>query len=277
MTTQTDRGTRRPPPTVELPEPTRWMQRWFLGYAPRYMRKRFAALRVARDGPVPTLPDVPALIVLNHPSWWDPMVCAILAGRYFRHRDSFAPIAETGLRRYPFLARLGFFGIEPHSVRGAAKFLRIAQAILARPRGTLWVTPQGHFADARTPIVLEPGVGHLAARQRQGVIVPLALDYAFWNESHPEAFVRFGPLIDLAHPERPDTAADWTQHIQQAMQANQDALTEQVVSRDPSRFSAIFDGTTGVGGVYDLWRRVKAIFTGKRFDPSHDGRAGEAT
>jgi 1-acyl-sn-glycerol-3-phosphate acyltransferase len=259
-----------------LPEPTRWLQRWFVGYAPGYMRKRFAALRLARDGLAPALPDTPALVLLNHPSWWDPMVCAILVGRYYRDRDSFAPIADAGLQRYPFLARLGFFGIEPHSVRGAAKFLRIAQAVLARPRGTLWITPQGHFADVRAPIVLEAGVGHLAARLHQGVIVPLALDYAFWNESYPEAFVRFGPLIDLADPQRPDNPADWTALIQQAMQANQDRLTEHVVSRDPARFVALFDGTTGVGGVYDLWRRVKAIFTGQHFDPSHDRRAGRA-
>ena len=39
------------------------------------------------------------------------------------------------------------------------------------------------------------------------------------------------------------------------------------VSRDPAKFTAVVSGRTGVGGVYDLWRRVKAWVRGERFDP----------
>ena len=36
-------------------------------------------------------------------------------------------------------------------------------------------------------------------------------------------------------------------------------------------FRTVVLGRTGVGGVYDLWRRLKAAVTGQPFDPSHGG------
>ena len=48
-----------------------------------------------------------------------------------------------------------------------------------------------------------------------------------------------------------------------------DALNADAVSRDPDRFTTVLGGRVGVGGVYDLWRRAKALARGERFDPSH--------
>jgi len=31
-------------------------------------------------------------------------------------------------------------------------------------------------------------------------------------------------------------------------------------------------GVAGVGGIYDLWRRSRALATGQRFNPRHEER-----
>ena len=109
------------------------------------------------------------------------------------------------LRRYRIFERLGVFGIEPGTMRGAREFLRTSRSILARPRTALWITPQGRFADARErPPGIQPGVAHLARRLEQAVILPLALEYPFWEERHPEALARFGPAIVVERGARPN-------------------------------------------------------------------------
>ena len=41
------------------------------------------------------------------------------------------------------------------------------------------------------------------------------------------------------------------------------------MSREPSRFEPLVSGDAGIGGVYDLWRRAKALVRGERFKPQH--------
>jgi hypothetical protein len=50
-----------------------------------------------------------------------------------------------------------------------------------------------------------------------------------------------------------------------------DRLGTDVQSRDPGRFRTVIEGRSGIGGVYDGWRRLAAAVRGRRFDPSHEG------
>src|SRR5207253_10605254 len=64
------------------------------------------------------------------------------------------------------------------------------------PRSTLfpyttlfrsWIAAEGQLTDPRVrPLRLRSGVGHLAARVRQAVLLPLALEYPFWEERTPD-------------------------------------------------------------------------------------------
>lgn len=65
------------------------------------------------------------------------------------------------------------------------------------------------------------------------------------------------------------TTAALLRRLESALEQTQDALAQAAISRDESLFSPLLDGKTGVGGFYDLWRRLKAMMQGKRFDPSH--------
>ncbi|MDB5309660.1 MAG: hypothetical protein JWO38_3862 [Gemmataceae bacterium] len=257
-----------------MPRQWPWLLRGFRKYCVRYIRKHFHALWVSNtSSPFPPA-DEPVLIVLNHPSWWDPLLGLVLSTR-FPDRDQFGAIDAVAVQRYGFFKRIGFVGVDTTSLRGAAEFLRVGRTVLSKPGRVFWVTAQGQFSDVRErPLNLRSGVGHLAARLDRGVIVPLALEYTFWTERTPEALVRFGePLRITDHPGL--DGREWTRRIEEALTRTLDVLNAETMSRDPAKFTAIVSGRTGVGGVYDLWRRAKAWVRGKKFDPSHDAARGE--
>jgi 1-acyl-sn-glycerol-3-phosphate acyltransferase len=274
---------------VELPLRWLWLVRLFRWYAPRYIRKHFHAVRLSKSGrsfpPNPGSAAIlaarkerpgwprsqeaePLLIVLNHPSWWDPMICTMLS-RIIAQRDQFGAIDGQAVKQYGFFKKMGFIGVDTKSLSGAAEFVRTGRTILSHPNRVFWVTAQGRFTDVRErPLAISSGVGHLAARLTRGIVLPLALEYPFWNERSPEALVRVGEPLRIAdHPEL--SSKDWTALIEDEMTRNLDALNAEAMSRDPAKFTELLTGKTGVGGPYDWWRRLKAWVRGRKFDPSH--------
>ncbi len=124
---------------------------WFVGlfswYSRRFVARHFHAVRLARAGAAPESFSGPLVVALNHPSWWDPMVAAVLAPRFSGHRIT-APIDARALGRYRFVRWLGFLGVEVGTSRGYEQLLGVAHRVLSLPDGALWLTPQGRFVDA---------------------------------------------------------------------------------------------------------------------------------
>lgn len=253
----------------ELAARSELMLRLFNWYLRWYFYRSFHAVRIARDG----IPGVAAgrslIIYSNHPSWWDPAVYILIAGKLFPDRVGYGPIDAKALSQYGLLARMGAFGVPQDSARGAAIFLRTSLDALAQPGGMLMVTAEGRFTDHRTrPVSLRPGLAHIARRVPDAVILPMALEYSFWNESKAEVLMRFGPPV-LPPPGGTTTA--WTEKLEAALTENMDALAKQSVTRNPSLFRPLLQGGAGVGGIYDLWRRLRAVMAGRKFDSSHGG------
>ncbi len=264
----------RDPNGSVLPERWPWLIRGFRKYACRYVSKHFHAVRLSKSGGLLASGDEPLLIVLNHPSWWDPLIGIVLS-RAFAERDQFAAIDAVALERYRFFKRVGFVGVDVKSLSGAAEFLRTGTAILSQPRSVFWVTAQGRFTDVRErPLALQSGVGHLAASMTSGIVLPVALEYTFWTERTPESLVRVGePLKITEHPGLKGKA--WTALIEGALTRNLDALNVETMKRDPCTFTELLAGKTGVGGIYDTWLRLKSWARGRKFDPSHDAAREE--
>lgn len=263
------------PPVMVKRSP--WMIRWFTRYSQRYLRKSFHAVRLARDGKPVDPQGAPLIVVLNHPSWWDPLMGIVLAGRLFDQRQHYVPFDDSTLGNYGFFRKLGFFGVEQGTVQGAAEFLRTGLAILSRPGTALWITAQGRFADPRQrPLELSPGVGHLARRLGRGVILPLALEYPFWEEKYPEALARFGPPIAI-DANTGLSAREWTERIEHELTATMDLLARDAIARNAEAFEVVLGGSAGVGGIYDRWRRFRAWLRGEPFRASHGGEDVRAT
>jgi len=243
----------------------RWFARWLGGY----FRRNFDGVRLSLAGEPPAGGDQPYIIYTNHPSWWDPVLFIYLSNALIPDRRMFGPFDAEALAKYPMFRRLGCYPVERSTRRGAADFLQTSRAILAAPNTVLWITVQGEFADTRQrPLVLQPGLAHLMRRLESGIVVPLAVEYPFWNERRPEALVRFGRPLEVAS-NADKSVADLDTLLAEHLTETMDDLAEEAINRDATRFRTLLLGRTGVGGTYDINRRLKAWLSGRRFDSAH--------
>jgi 1-acyl-sn-glycerol-3-phosphate acyltransferase len=251
------------------------LHRAFAWYLEGYLARHFSGVRVVRGGAPPQRVDreVALVVYSNHASWWDPALFMWLSRAFFPERSGHGPMDSAALERYRFFRRLGVFGVEPGTARGARTFLRVAREVLARPASALWLTAEGEFTDPRhRPVRLRAGLAHLArhlaADGVEALALPLALEYPFWNERLPEALLRFGePIPIVAGSSRP--AGEWQGVFERGLEATMDALAVAAQSRDAGSFDTLLAGRTGVGGVYDRWRSFRAALRGRRFDAAH--------
>ncbi len=212
----------------------------------------------------------PLVVYANHSSWWDPMVSVLLAEMLLPGLKHYAPMDAAALKRYPILGKIGIFPVEMASARGAAQFLRTSKAILASG-GVVWITPQGRFADSRErPLGFKPGLGALAARSAGVEIVPLAIEYTFWDERLPEALLRFGAPVQLAEDASTEVASE---RLESALVATMDALKTAAMARDAGAFRLLLRGGRGTGGMYGLVRRMRGWFTRRKVRLDHTERS----
>lgn len=246
--------------------------RLFARYAARYVRRHLHALRLAAWGQPPAgSAGRPLVVYSNHPSWWDALVYIVVADRLFPGRRGYAPMDAVMLERYRIFQKLGAFAVEPDTPAGAKAFLAQARAILADPAALLFVSAPGRFVDARVrPQGVKAGVAWLADIAPDAVLVPLAIELVFWDERKPELLLAFGPpqpaaeLATLSRAARRDA-------LEARLHATMDRLRQDAEARDPARFVSLLASSTGVGGLYDLWGRLRAGLSGRRYDPSHRG------
>ena len=253
-----------------LVKPSRLLLSLFDTYLHWYIGRHFHALRVAHASRFPVA-SRPLVVCLNHASWWDPLTSIILSRRWIPAAGHYAPMEAAALKRYGFMRRLGLFPVESGTPHGAAQFLRAAREILADPHSILWITPEGRFTDVRTrPIRFRPGLAALLSRLDSCTIVPLAIEYTFWDERLPEILACCGEPIAITEGQR-RTSAEWSGALTAAMTATQDELAALAVLRDPSGFDTLISGRAGVGAVYDVCKRLAFLLRGRQY---HDDPLG---
>jgi 1-acyl-sn-glycerol-3-phosphate acyltransferase len=239
---------------MSTPRVSPLLVRLFTRYSRGYVARHFHAVRVLKSHSTGSASA--AVVFLNHASWWDPLICLLLAAQFFPGRRSFAPIDERALRRYGLLSRLGFFPVANGTARGAAQFMRAATAVLDEPANLLWLTPQGQFTDVRArPITFQRGLTHLATRNSEAMFLPLAIEYTFWEERLPEVLIAFGPAVHQPH--------------ERALEEAQEALAAASQRREADEWQLLLRGGAGTSPIYDTWRRVRAALRGDKFQKEH--------
>ena len=241
---------------------------FFSDYLHWYMGRHFHALRLANPGRFPSTPG-PLIIFANHASWWDPLACIVISRYLLPAASHYGPMDATALEHYGFLRKFGLFPVESGTRRGAAQFLRVSQQILSVPNSVLWLTPEGRFTDMRTrPASFRPGLAALIARLGPCTLVPMAFEYTFWDERLPEILVSCGYPLEVTDGKL-HSAAEWNQRLEAALAATQDELASLAQLRDSKRFETILSGRVGISGVYEVWKRLIALLTGRVYEGSH--------
>jgi 1-acyl-sn-glycerol-3-phosphate acyltransferase len=252
----------------ELKAPSRRAIALFSIYLRWYLRRHFHSLRVANAGRIPPQAQ-PLILFANHASWWDPLIAMVLGQTMLPEREHYAPMDETALKHYSIFRPMGFFPVDHASARGAAQLLRAGSQILSRPDSVFWITPESQFQDVRKrPIVFRPGLGALMSRTGRMTCVPIAIEYVYWNERLPEILVNVGEPLEIADGTMED-ARTWTNLLSYAMAATLDELAMLAMERDPEAFETILSGSSGIGGIYEIWKRFTCAITGRTYHHDH--------
>ncbi len=240
----------------------------FRRYVRRFVTKKFNAVRVAGLSHAQHIPAGPIICSINHPGWWDPMTCVLLTDQLFPGRCMAVPMDSVALAKYPILERVGFFSIARDSASGARDFLRISRELLQAPDVILWLTPTGKFCDVRQPASFMPGLSHLVDREFAGTLLTIAIEYTFWNEQSPEMLIEIASPLDCQT--LPYERELRTRMLEECMAKTQAALALRAIARDHSAFSTLIIGRSGIGGLYDGWRRLSAWLRGQPFQGRHE-------
>jgi 1-acyl-sn-glycerol-3-phosphate acyltransferase len=237
---------------------TPWFVSAFAWHAERRIASRFGELRISG---LERLQEAgaagPLVVVSNHTSWWDPMLALALGRR--AGLEGYALMDANNLRRLPFFALAGAFGLDPADPSDAAAGLRYAARLL-RARRAVWVFPQGREVAAHVrPLAFQGGAAALS-RISGAPVLPVALAYTFGGVEAPTAWVSVG------EPLQPGAEA---------------AAQEQAVSRELDRIGAAAEVSSSPPARDDLAARALAWLTAWAIRPpsarpARSGRSGPA-
>ena len=240
----------------------------FMAYLHWYMPQHFHALRISHVERFPASTQ-PLIVCINHPSWWDPLTILMVSRFLSPARFAYAPMEADALQHYGFFQRIGAFPVDNHSSRAGAQFLRQAKSVLSRPEAILWMTPEGHFTDVRTrPAAWKTGTAALTRHLPACTVVPLAIEYTYWDERLPEILCSVGTPLYFTQDDVAGSDAR-NAELESAMTSTQEELAQRAMQRDATLFTSVLAGRAGVSAIYDLWQRAQSALRGKPYIAEH--------
>lgn len=229
----------------------------FAWYVKRLLRRKFFALRLT-DGSRRLLEETsatehPLLVLFTHSSWWDPLVGFFLGYKYMSERSAIAPMDAKQLQKFAFFRKLGIFGIDPENPASLVQMKQyVADHFASNPRPSLFLTPQGRFADPRADLIIRPGAAAVAAAHKGCIALSVCIEYAFWIDQHPEVFIH----VRRIHADGDSTPA-WQRAIVRDMGEARGELASLVIARNPDAFEVILGGPATTSPLYDLYLRMR--------------------
>lgn len=226
---------------------------WFARHARGRIQKNFARVRAhglerARE----IAAGAPLLVVSNHTSWWDPLLI-LHASRHLLGADGHALMDAKNLRRLPFFALVGAFGVDLDDPGDGAAAIRYAARLLDRPGRLVWIFPQGREVPVTVrPLGFRPGSAEIARVAKRAVTIPAALRYEHSGTEKPDLYLSFGEPL----PAERDPGKGREAH-ERAVEAEMERIERGV------RGEAGFVDLHRERGGEDLASRALAFFTGR--------------
>ena len=212
--------------------------RWFAWSAERRIRSTFASVRIrGLESLAARVAKEPVIVVSNHTSWWDALIVLQVCTRVLRI-DAYAMMDANNLRKLPFFARVGAFGVDLSDPRDGARAIRYAAKLLDRQSRLVWIFAQGR----ETPVTARPlafrGGSAEIARVARRTVVPAALRYEHGALPEPTVYLAFG---DAILPDR-DVRAGARAH-EAAVEGELGRINQALVSGDEREFEAQYERT----------------------------------
>lgn len=230
---------------------------WFASHARGRIRRTFG--RVLARGVEATRErarEAPLLVVSNHTSWWDPLVI-LHASTHWLGTDGHAMMDAKNLRRLPFFALVGAFGVDLDRPADGVLAMRHAARLLDRPGRLVWIFPQGGERPiTERPLGFREGAAQVARLARRAVTIPAAIRYELAGEELPRLHVSFGGALA---PER-DTARGRARQ-EEAVERELAAIDAEIAGRpvEGEAFSVLHE--RGPSWIGSLAERALALVT----------------
>ena len=98
----------------------------------------------------------------------------------------------------------------------------------------------------------------------------MAIEYVFWEERTPEVLIGLGaPMVVESGSGARWDAERWTARLEDGLAVVLDQVAEAAQRREASDWTALLEGRSGVGLVYDGWRSVRAWLRDEAFHRRH--------
>lgn len=224
---------------------------WFSGWVRRRLGAVFEAVRVSGlERLACAAADHPLVVVANHVCFWDSLLAIALVTDRLR-LDGYALMEASSLRRYPFLGRVGGFGIERGVQGEGAAVVAYAASLLDRPGRIVWVYPEGREQPAgRRPLAFKRGAASISSTAPGARWVPVSVQYVFGAQPKPTVWIAIGEAM------APMGTADEVAEAQaRAVEAGLDSLDRAVAAtvdtgRPPEAFRTVIQGRRGRLGAW---------------------------
>lgn len=236
---------------------TRLLGGWFARHAEARLKATFSRVRVrGLEALREACAQGPVLVVSNHSSWWDPLVAIVLCARILKV-DAYALMDAKNLRRLPFFAHVGAFGVDLDDRADGARAIRYAAGLLAAPGRLVWVFPQGRERPiTERPLAFEPGAAAIARVAKKAVTVPVALRYDLGPRERPDLWIAIGGAAAGARDVEVGRAGQ-----ERAVTAELDAIDAALRSGGSDAFATWHEARTGWLGA--LAERLLARWTAR--------------
>ena len=240
-------------PQDQVPAISRSLLTFFRYIVRGYFRRHFHASALSGTHHLDSLSG-PLLVYANHGSWWDPMVAYLLGVEALSrsqalrpHGRRSSPDATPSCASWASSPSRCTPPAEPRSFSAPASRSSDPAASSGSPRRAASPTPR------QRPLVFKPGLAALAARMGGGTVLPLAIEYTFWDERPPETLLHFGEPIHLSG----QSAEQLEPLLLSALETTMDELRTRVLTRKASAFERTLSfHAAGAGGIYGLAQRL---------------------
>lgn len=213
----------------------RLFERLFAWHAHRKIRAHFSEVRaIDLDRLQQALSVAPVLLLANHSAWWDPLWALALVTHRLR-ADGYAMMDARNLRRLPFFAKVGAFGVDLEDAADGARAIRYAAALLDRPGRLVVIYPQGEEQASRAPqLLLRPGSALVQRLAKGAIPIAMGVRYEHRGQERPSLWAGF----EAVEPggDRAETLICQGQAIERALDKVDHALSEDDLERAPLLF-----------------------------------------
>lgn len=214
-----------------------WFNAWFCGVARSRIRNTFGEVRVrGLEEARVCAQRAPLLVVSNHTSWWDPLV-ALHVSTHMLGTAGHAMMDAKNLRRLPFFALVGAFGVDLSDPADGAAVIRYGARLLETPNNLVWVFPQGTERPVtERPLGFRAGSGEVARVAKKAIVLPVGIRYEFGGAERPTMWISIGEAVAAGR----DTAKNR-------------AMQEEAVTRELDRIEQAVRGD-GAAEFATYWR-----------------------